>query len=190
MSVEEKSLEFRPLTSEKWDDLELLFGVHGAMGGCWCMWWKQTQTEFDKKHGESNRLAFEFLVNSGTVPGVLAYLDNEPAGWCAIEPRESYSRLERSKVLAPVDNQSVWSITCFYIGKAYRRKGLMRILLKAAADWAGKNGATIVESYPLDTQGGARSSAAYMGVVPVYLDAGFVEVARRSPRRPIMRKYL
>jgi len=121
---------------------------------------------------------------------VLAYQDTEPAGWCAVEPRESYSRLRRAKVLAAVDNQPVWSITCFYIGKQYRRKGLMRGLLNAAIDWAEKNGAHIIESYPFDTQKGVRSSAAYMGVVPVYLEVGFVEVMRRSPRRPIMRKFL
>ena len=154
------------------------------------MWWKQTQAEFDKMHGEPNRLAFRSLVESGTVPGVLAYQDNEPTGWCAIEPRESYSRLGRAKVLAPVDSQPVWSITCFYIGRQHRGKGLMRGLLNAAIDWAAKNEAHIVESYPFDTQKGTRSSAAYMGVVPVYLEVGFVEVMRRSPRRPIMRKFL
>ncbi len=154
------------------------------------MFWKQTQAEFDKMHGEPNRLAFKSLVESGTIPGVLAYQGNESAGWCAIEPRKSYSRLERAKVLAPVDSQPVWSITCFYIGKQYRRKGLMRRLLDAAIGWAAENGAHIIESYPLDTQQGVRSSAAYMGVIPVYLENGFVEVMRRSPRRPIMRKFL
>lgn len=190
MEIEGKSLEFRPLISEDWDCLERLFGKRGAMGGCWCMFWKQTPAEFTKMRGEPNRLAFKSLVESGTVPGVLAYLDNEPAGWCAVEPRESYSRLGRAKELAPVDDQPVWSITCFYIGKQYRRKGFMRGLLNAAIDWAEKNGAHIVESYPFDPQQGVRSSAAYRGVVPFYLEDGFVEVMRRSPRRPIMRKYL
>lgn len=190
MNIEETSIEFRPLTPENWAGLEKLFGVHGAMGGCWCMWWKQTQTEFDKMHGEPNRLAFKSLIESGVIPGVLAYQDNEPVGWCAIECRESYSKLERSRVLAPVDDQRVWSVTCFYIGKQYRKKGLMGRLLNAAIDWSGENGARIVESYPFDNQQGVRSSAAYMGVVPVYHEAGFVEVIRRSPRRPIMRKYI
>ena len=190
MEIEGQLFEFRPLISEDWDSLEQLFGKRGAMGGCWCMFWKQTQAEFNKMHGEPNRLEFKSLVESGTVPGVLAYQGNETAGWCAVEPRESYSRLGRAKVLAPVDDQPVWSITCFYIGKQYRRKGLMRGLLNAAIDWAISNGAHIIESYPFDTQQGVRSSAAYMGVIPVYLENGFVEVMRRSPRRPIMRKYL
>jgi len=190
MEIEGQSFEFRPLVPRDWNNLEQLFGKRGASGGCWCMWWRQTQAEFDRLHGEPNRLEFKSLVESGTVPGVLAYRDNEPAGWCAIQPRESYSRLERSKILARVDDQPVWSVTCFYIGKQYRRKGLVRGLLDAAIDWAISNGAHIIESYPFDTQQGIRSSAAYMGVVPVYLENGFAEVMRRSPRRPIMRKYL
>ena len=183
-------MEFRPLIKSDWHNLEHLFGKRGAVGGCWCMWWKQTQAEFDALHGEPNRLALKSIVESGTVPGILAYQENDPAGWCAIESRESYSRLARAKVLAPVDTQPVWSITCFYIGRQYRRKGLMRDLLYAAIDWAESNGAHIIESYPFDTQEGIRSSAAYMGVVPVFLEACFAEVLRRSLRRPIMRKYL
>jgi GNAT superfamily N-acetyltransferase len=190
MVIEDKPIEFRPLVPGDWNNLEQLFGKRGASGGCWCMWWKQTQAEFDRLHGEPNRLAFKSLVESGTVPGVIAYQDNEPAGWCAIEPRESYPRLERSRILARVDDQPVWSVTCFYIGKQHRRKGLMRGLLNAAIGWAVKNGANIIEAYPFVTQTGVRSSAAYLGVVPVFLETGFVEVVRRTPRRLIMRKLL
>jgi len=190
MENKEKSIEFHPLVPDKWDDLEQLFGKKGAVGGCWCMYWRQTAAEFGKMRGEPNRLAFKSLVESGTVPGVLAYQGNEPTGWCAIGPRESYSRLERTKVLAPIDTQPAWSITCFYIAKQHRGKGLMRGLLNAAIDWAGNNGARIIESYPFDPAAEIRSSAAYTGVVPVYIDTGFIEVMRRSPRRPIMRKFL
>jgi len=190
MLIEDKPIEFRPLVPRDWNNLEHLFGKRGASGGCWCMWWRQTQAEFDRLHGEPNRVAFKSLVESGIVPGVIAYKGNESVGWCAIEPRESYPRLERSKILARVDDQPVWSVTCFYIGRQHRGKGLMRSLLYAAIDWAAKNGANIIEAYPFATQRGARISAAYMGVIPVYLENGFVEVMRRSPRRPIMRKYL
>ncbi len=184
-----ESIEFQPLIPDKWDDLEQLFGKKGAVGGCWCMYWRQTGVEFGQMRGEKNRLAFKSLVESGTVPGILAYQGSEPTGWCAIGPRESYSRLARTKVLAPVDTQPAWSITCFYIAQQHRRKGLMRSLLNAAIDWAGNNGARVIESYPFDPPSEIRS-AAYTGVVPVYIDTGFIEVMRRSPRRPIMRKFL
>ncbi len=190
MEDEEKPIEFSPLVSENWLNLEQLFGKRGATGGCWCMWWRQTQAEYNNMHGELNRLAFKSLVESGIVPGLLAFRGGEPAGWCAIGPRESYSRLERSKILARVDDQPVWSVTCFYIGRHHRGIGLMRSLLKVAIDWAVKNGAQIIEAYPFASEKGVRNSAAYMGVVPVFLEAGFVEVVRRSSRRPIMRKFL
>ena len=182
--------EFRPLSPKDWGNLESLFGKRGASGGCWCMWWRQRDAEFTRLHGESNRLAFKSLVESGTVPGLLAYQDGIAVGWCAIQPRECYSRLERSRVLARVDDQPVWSVTCFYVGREHRRQGLMSGLLTAVIDWAASNGAHIIEAYPMDLREGARVSAAYMGVVPVFLKAGFAEVARRSQRRPIMRRSL
>jgi len=190
MAENDKLTEFRPLIAEDWGNLEQLFGKRGAVGGCWCMWWRQTQAEFQRQRGEQNRLAFKSLVESGTVPGLLAYRNNEPAGWCAIQPRESYPRLDLSKTLARVDDQAVWSVTCFYIARQHRGEGLMRGLLYAAIGWAAKNGAHIVEAYPFEPQEGKSTSAAYTGLVPVFVDAGFIEAARRSPRRPIMRKAL
>jgi|WetSurMetagenome_2_1015567.scaffolds.fasta_scaffold213809_2 GNAT superfamily N-acetyltransferase len=186
----EKSIEFRPLTPPDWPDLEQLFGVHGAAAGCWCMWWRQTQNEFQRLHGESNRLALKSLVESGTIPGILSYRDGEPTGWCAIEPREAYHRLERSKTLARIDTKPVWSLTCFYVSKQHRGEGLMRSLLNSAIDWAAKNHARIIEAYPISSDEKIRSSSAYTGVLPIFTDCGFVEVVRRTPRQPIVRKYL
>jgi GNAT superfamily N-acetyltransferase len=182
------SVEFHPLVPERWLDLEKLFGKHGASGGCWCMWWRQTRSEFSRQHGEPNRLAFKAVVDSGVVPGLLAYSDVQPVGWCAVEPRESYPALDRSRTLARIDDEPVWSITCFYINRHFRGKGLMRGLLAAAIDWSGKQGAEIVEAYPVDSQVRLSNASVYTGVVPVFREAGFVEVLRRSKRRPIMRK--
>jgi GNAT superfamily N-acetyltransferase len=182
------SVEFHPLVPERWLDLEKLFGKHGASGGCWCMWWRQTRSEFSRQHGEPNRLAFKAVVDSGVVPGLLAYSDVQPVGWCAVEPRESYPALDRSRTLARIDDEPVWSITCFYINRHFRGKGLMRALLTAAIDWASRQGAEIVEAYPVDSQIRLNNASVYTGVVPVFREAGFVEVLRRSRTRPIMRK--
>jgi hypothetical protein len=127
-----KSLQFHPLVSERWVDLEKLFGKHGAAGGCWCMWWKQTRAEFYRQHGEYNRRALKSIVESGIVPGLLAYSDGKPVGWCAVEPRESYPSLNRSRILAKVDEKPVWSVPCFYIDKHFRGRGLMKELLIAS----------------------------------------------------------
>jgi GNAT superfamily N-acetyltransferase len=183
-----RSLEFHPLVPERWNELERLFGEHGATSGCWCMWWRQTRAEFNRQHGEPNRIAFRTIVESGVVPGLLAYSDNEPVGWCAVQPREAYPALDRSRTLARVDREPVWSIPCFYIAGHFRGKGLMLELLRAAVNWAAGHGARIVEAYPVEPGSKSPSAALYTGIVPVFQRAGFVEVCRRSERQPIMRK--
>jgi len=185
-----KSLEFHPLIAERWSQLERLFGEHGATSGCWCMWWRQTRAEFSRQHGEPNKMAFRKLVKSGIVPGLLAYSDGEPVGWCAVEPRESYPALDRSRTLARVDCEPVWSIPCFYVAKQFRGKGFMSKLLAAAVNWAAEHGARITEAYPVEPRDGLANSTLYTGVVPVFRRVGFVEVCRRSKRQPIMRKII
>jgi GNAT superfamily N-acetyltransferase len=178
-----------PVTPSRWRDLETLFGERGACAGCWCMYWRATHSEYMKKQGEGNRKAMRKIVNSGRVPGILAYAGKEPIGWCSIEPRERFVRLETSRVLAPVDNQSVWSVNCFFIARAWRRKGVSVALLRAAVEFARKRGPKIVEGYPVDSRKGKSPDAfVWTGLPGTFLAAGFKEVARRSPTRPIYRR--
>jgi len=180
--------EFHPLTPDRWSDLEKLFGKHGASGGCWCMWWRLRRSDFVKQKGEGNRKALKRIVDSGEVPGILAYVNQEPAGWCSIAPREKFVTLERSRVLGRVDDKPVWSITCFFVARPYRGKGLTVKLLEACLKHAKEHGGSIVEGYPIDpTQGKTPDVFAYTGLVSAFRKAGFVEVARRSVTRPIMR---
>ena len=109
------SWQFHRLTPERWTDFEELFGERGAAGGCWCMWWRLTQREFDAQKGEGNRRAMKAIVDSGRVPGVLAYHEGQPVGWCSVAPREEFPRLGRSRILKPVDDEPVWSVVCFFI---------------------------------------------------------------------------
>jgi GNAT superfamily N-acetyltransferase len=183
-----KKVEVRPLTPDRWGDLERLFGPRGACGGCWCMWWRLTRSEFEKRKGAQNKRAMKRIVVSGEVPGLLAYADGEPVGWCAIGPRASYPVLQRSRVLKPVDDQPVWSITCFFVARPYRGQGVSAALVKAAVAHARKNGARTIEGYPVEPKAGRIPDAfAYVGVPSTFRRAGFVEVLRRSPTRPIMR---
>ena len=187
------AFEAYPLTADRWEDLEKLFGKSGAYSGCWCMWWRFTGPEWSAHRGEGNKEAFRGVVESGEVPGILGYIDGEPAGWCAIAPRAAHKRLreERVRIFKKVDEEPVWTITCFYIGRAYRRKGLMLALLNAAVDYARSQGATVIEGYPLDTEGEKKAdSSAYTGLMSTFVKAGFVEVVRRHAGRPIMRKDL
>jgi GNAT superfamily N-acetyltransferase len=179
---------FHALTPDRWDDLARLFGPKGACGGCWCMWWRATPTEFRAGRSDGNRRALRALVRSGAEPGVLAYDGDEPVGWCAIAPREAYPRLGRSRVMAPVDERPVWSVTCFYVAKDHLGRGLSVALLHAAARFAAERGARIVEGYPIEPGARQPDPFVYTGIASAFRAAGFLEVVRRSPSRPVMRR--
>jgi GNAT superfamily N-acetyltransferase len=155
------------------------------------MWWRLTRSEFNEKKGDGNRASLKKIVASGEVPGLLAYARGLPVAWCSIGPRENYPVLARSRVLARVDDRPVWSVVCFFIAKPYRRKGLTLALLRAAITYAKKRGAVVVEGYPVEPRGGATADAfAFTGLSSTFRRAGFVEVARRSETRPIMRFFI
>jgi len=180
-------LSFYPLTPDRWSDLEKLFGERGACGGCWCMTWRLSRSQFDAQKGRLNRRAFHKVVKKSP-PGVLAYNNNQPVGWCAVAPREQYPVLDRSRVLKPVDDQPVWSITCLFVIKPLRRQGVSVALLKAAKEFARQRGANIVEGYPVEPYTKEMPPAfAWTGLPSAFRKAGFKEVARRSRTRPIMR---
>jgi GNAT superfamily N-acetyltransferase len=185
--IPDTSLLVHPVTPDRWSDLETLFGPQGAYGGCWCMWWRIKRSDFARQQGEGNRLALKAIVEAGEVPGLLAYADGEPVGWCSVGPREAYPTLNRSPVLKRVDGQPVWSVVCFFVAPAWRGRGVMTRLLAAALDYAREHGAKIVEGYPKDAPGRTPDPSAFTGLMSTFLRAGFVEVARRSTMRPIMR---
>lgn len=183
-------LTFHPVTPELWDDFETLFGERGAVGGCWCMWFRLKRSDFDVKKGEQNKQSMHAIISSGEIPGILAYDQDQPVGWCSVAPREAFPVLDRSWVLKRVDDQPVWSVVCFFIAKDYRQRGLSGILLRAALDYARQNGARIVEGYPVEPKNDSTPDVfAFTGLASTFLQAGFVEVARRSETRPLMRYY-
>ncbi|MEW6368604.1 MAG: GNAT family N-acetyltransferase [Acidobacteriota bacterium] len=183
-----RGLEFHPVTADRWRDMRQLFGSRGACGGCWCMYWRLKRSEFERRKGDGNRRAMKRLIEKGEIPGILAYSDGRPVGWCSVAPRSVFPVLENSRVLKRIDDEAVWSVVCFFVEKPYRRKGLTVELLRAAVRLAKSNGARIVEGYPVDPKKGRMADVfAYTGLPSAYRKAGFVEVARRSETRPIMR---
>lgn len=181
-------ISFQPLTKTNWKDFEQLFGSRGACGGCWCMNWRLAAADYEKGKGEGNKKAMKELVKKST-PGIIAFADDKPVGWCAIAPRKEYLRLETSRILKPVDDKTVWSVSCFFVAKEFRTKGISVKLLKQAVDFAFSKGATIVEGYPLESNEGKIPDVfAWTGFSSVFIKAGFKEVARRSGTRPIMRR--
>jgi GNAT superfamily N-acetyltransferase len=187
MAARSDQLEFQPLTPNRLGDLELLFGERGACGGCWCMYWRLTRAQYNIGKGEKNRRAMKAIVQAGETPGILAYADGEPVAWCSVAPRESFSALDRSRILKPVDDRAVWSVACLFVDKKHRRQGLSVKLLKAAIDFVGKRGGRIIEGYPVEPKKDQPDAFVWTGLASAFIKAGFKEVERRSESRPIMR---
>jgi GNAT superfamily N-acetyltransferase len=179
-----------PLTAERWPQLEALFGPRGGCAGCWCMWWRVARAEWERQKGQGNREAFRRIVAAGAMPGLLAYAEGRPVGWCALAPRTEYPVLARSRVLKPVDDRPVWSVTCFLVARPWRRRGVNTALLEAAVDFARANGALIVEGYPIDAAKNQPDAFVFTGLLSAFRRAGFKEILRRSSRRPIMRRLI
>jgi len=190
--VGEAELEIHPLTRDRWDDLVTVFDRPGDPKGCWCMFYRVRGRDFDRLWGQGARAAFRKVVADGAPPGLLAYRDGTPVGWVAVAPREAYPRVLNSPVLRPVDDApACWAIVCFYVVRGERRGGIAAALLEAAVDFAADHGAAAVEGYPKDTAGTKRhANEMFVGSRSMFQAAGFEEVARRSPQRPIMRRRL
>ncbi len=183
----EQNISILPLSTTTWADFETLFGPNGACGGCWCTWWRLKAVDFKKMSGEEKKTYIRTIVQNGKEPGLIAYVDGIPAGWVSVAPRSEFALLERSRKLAPVDDQPVWSINCFYINRHFRRRGLNRLLIEAAVKFAVERGATILEAYPIDVDHKTESSTLYYGVAETFRQCGFMEVERRTENQPIMR---
>src|SRR5512139_290849 len=119
-----------PLTPGRWEDFVQLFEEHGIQNGCWCMYWRARRIDCQHGYGEGNKQAFKAIVESGKIPGILAYHQGRPIAWCSIAPREDYPVLERSRTLKRVDDQPVWSIACFFVSFPYRRSGMTEHLIR------------------------------------------------------------
>lgn len=184
-------LTYQPLTPDRWEDFEAVFGPRGGTGGCWCMYWRLRHSEYEAQKGDANKQLMKGIIDSGHIPGIIAYAGDQPVGWCSVAPRDEFTRLERSRILKPVDDQPVWSIVCFFIPRKHRRKGVMRQLLTLAVEYAQSQGAKIIEGYPVEPKKDKTPDVfAWTGFAEAFREAGFEEVARRSETRPFMRYYV
>jgi GNAT superfamily N-acetyltransferase len=181
------TLSFKPLKRNLWNDFEELFGPNGACGGCWCMFWKLRGKAYDEARVYETRQMHKSIVDSGTTTGLLAYYHGEVVGWVAVEPRSDYPKLAHSRALKPVDDQPVWSVTCFFVAKKFRKKGITVELLKAAIEYVKTHGGKIVEGYPVDARKDMPAPFVFTGTAAAFQQAGFKEVARNTPTRPIFR---
>jgi ribosomal protein S18 acetylase RimI-like enzyme len=190
------NIAVKPLTAARWSDLETIFNAKGCAvaRGCWCMFYRRTGEGPPLASGQSrraaNRAELKALVDAGSTPGLIGYRGGQPVGWVSLGPREDYAKLARSPVMKPVDAKPVWSIICFVVPAEYRGQGIAKALLDGAIAYAKRRGATLLEAYPVEQRGRSRDDAMWFGAKSMYDRAGFVEVARRKPERPVVRKHV
>ena len=187
------AVDVRDATADRWDDVVAVMAGPGDPGRCWCQWFFRG-ARADRVHADGNRAALEAQVRTGPAPGVVGYVDGVPSGWCAVAPRPGYTRLTRSPLLRDLPAEEladpgIWSLTCLVVRRPARRQGLSAALVGGAVDLARRNGGTVVEGYPVDVDAHGRISAAalYHGPLSAFLRAGFTEIARPAPDRPVVR---
>ncbi|MGK9167565.1 GNAT family N-acetyltransferase [Inquilinus limosus] len=180
------TLTILPVTPDLWPALEDLFGPFGASNGCWCMHWRIGRA-YCRRPREQNRAALREIVEHGPPPGLLAFDGDRAVGWCQLGPRDELRWLERTWWFRRVDDLPVWSISCFYVRRGCRRQNVMAQLVAAALPAAKRAGAPALEAYPVDTGVPGSTRNIFTGTASTFLRAGFTEVARRAPARPIMR---
>jgi hypothetical protein len=183
-----RGIEVVPATAERWEDVRALFEGDGPLG-CWCQYWRRSSRDFATGGPGSGEANLETEVRVGPpAPGVIAYVDAEPAGWCGLGPRASLERLVRSKTIPVIDGVAVWSIVCFKVRVGYRRRGVAKALLAGTIDYARTMAAPAIEAYPIDPDGRRLDVGfSYVGFTSMFEAAGFrriVETDARSAGRP------
>jgi len=185
-----------PLTPERWSDLEDLFGPHGACYGCWCNHFRMPPRLRRQLLGEGARRLFEERVKRGPPPGVLAYADDKAVGWLQVGPRAhvpEWNNPRRASTPlpdAPAEDERNWAASCFFVRRGFRGQGVTGALLGGAIDFARESGARLIEVAAMDNEEKRSADGLYVGPESVFRRAGFVEVARQKPGRPLLRLVL
>ncbi len=181
-------LKFQSLTADNWNQFEELMGERGGCGGCWCMSPRLSSKEFSENKYSGNKKLMQDLVNANSPTGLIATYKNEPVGWIALAPREDYSRIERSRALKRIDGKPVWSITCFFVKKEFRKMGLSQLLIKGAIDYAKKNRIKTLEAYPtIPYSDKVPAAFLWFGVLSAFTNNGFKVVQQNSKSRAMVR---
>ncbi len=182
-----------------WGDVCAVFAGRGDPARCWCQWFRMVNADWRTTTAAGNRAGLERQVEAsggaGPPPGVLAYVDGRPVGWCAVAPRPAYARLTVSTAVRDTTaepdlaDHGVWAIPCLVVRPDSRRRGVTAALVAGALDVARAHGARVVEAYPVDVTVKERVSASelYHGALSTFLRAGFEEGERSSAARPVVR---
>jgi len=188
MKQHEIKLEFDQLTSSTLKKFEAVMGEKGGCGNCWCMYFRLPYKTFQENKPDGNKKLMKQLVKKDRPQGLIASINNEPVGWIALAPREDYMRLANSRVFKPIDDKPVWSITCFFIKKEFRHKGLSQQLIKGAVDFAKKKKIKTLEAYPaIPYAEKVPHPFLWVGVLSAFIKQGFKIVQQHSKSRAMVR---
>jgi GNAT superfamily N-acetyltransferase len=192
MTARAPKLALEPLTPERWPDLESVFNARGCSVArrCWCMYYRLSGGDsglLTAGRAAANKRAMRKLAKDGPPPGLIGYRGGVPVGWISLGPREDFAKLARSPVMGPVDDTPVWSVICFVVPSEFRGQGVAKALLSGAKAWAKARGARVLEAYPVDRAGRGADDSMWFGTKSMFDAAGFEEVARRKPTRPVVR---
>jgi GNAT superfamily N-acetyltransferase len=187
-----------PATADRWSDLVEVFGRRGNdPGWCWCQLFLRAPTERQPEPADNRAALHAEIARAAVPPGLIAYVDDHPAGWTRIGPRSGFPGVNGNRSLARVlegDGSATWWVTCFAVARPDRQAGVASAMLRAAVDFARHQGAAAVEGHPVDVAGlradRVAASALYTGTKALFVAAGFVEVACTYPTRPVMRRVL
>ncbi|HET9746350.1 MAG TPA: GNAT family N-acetyltransferase [Chitinophagaceae bacterium] len=181
-------LKLEPLTASNWKAFETLMGEKGGCGNCWCMYFRLPYKTFQENKPDGNKKMMKQLVSKGLPQGLIASLNTEPVGWIALAPREDYMRVENSRVFRRIDDKPIWSITCFFIKKEFRRQGLSKELIKGAVDFAKKKKIKTLEAYPaIPYAEKVPHPFLWVGVLSSFINNGFRIVRQHSKSRAMVR---
>lgn len=183
------SVQVQPFTSDRWADIERLFTSAAIPNRCWCQWWRRKQSEAVRDRGEGNKAILKRQVCDGEPLGMIAYVEDEPVGWCSLSPRTAFGRLSRSSALTPKDDpppDGTWSTVCFFVHRTFRHRHIAQALLDAAIKYAASQGATAFEGYPVrPREGPLDNNSAFPGTYSMFAAAGFESIESKNPGRSI-----
>lgn len=183
-----ETISVQELTSRNWKQYEELMGEKGGCGNCWCMYFRIPTKEFQENKPHGNKKLMKQLVNKNKPVGLIAYLKKQPVGWIALAPREDYMKIENSRVFKRIDDKPVWSISCFFIKREYRHKGLSQQLIKGAVDFARRKKLKTLEAYPaIPYAEKVPHPFLWVGVLSSFLKNGFTIVKQNSKSRAMVR---
>jgi GNAT superfamily N-acetyltransferase len=198
MTAPELAISVKPANEASWEDLQMIFGTRGQGARCQCQRYKlRARESFGSFPAEERAHRLRQQTDCGhpesdTTSGVVAYLDGNPVGWCAVEPRTAYEGLVRN-FRVPWEGRaedkaddSVWAVTCLFTRAGFRKRGVSRALARAAVDFARERGARAIEGYPITTKN-VIAEELHVGTEGVFAAAGFTEVSRPTLRRVVMR---